>query len=71
MGIGRSSDIDEFLDDADEIEGGELDEMLDEDGNRRKVRKPVKSNKASWRTVEDYLENKRLKKQLSEYYDED
>lgn len=72
MANGRASDLDDFLDDSDDFEGGDAFEIVvDEAGVKRRVKKPVKAKQASWRSIEDYLENKRLKQQLSEFYDDE
>jgi ribosomal protein S4 len=72
MATGRAGDLDEFLDDADDFEGGDAYEIVvDDAGNKKRVKKPVKAKQASWRSIEDYMENKRLKRQLSEFYDDD
>jgi len=70
MGIEHSTELDEFLDDAEENGNGEFVAL---DGAEQKTRKPAvtRNNYASWRNVEDYLETKRLKKSLSEYYDQE
>lgn len=65
MGLARSSNIDEFLDDADELEGNY--DALEE---RRTRKAAAKSRHASWRSIEDYQEERRLKMQLSEFYDD-
>lgn len=65
MGLARSSDIDEFLDDADELESNY--DALEE---RRTRKASPKSRHASWRSIEDYQEERRLRRQLSEFYDD-
>lgn len=69
MGIARSSEIEAFLDDADEYEGGDLEPLVEERRARRQ--QAAKSRYATWRSVEDYMDSKRLKKALSEFYEED
>jgi hypothetical protein len=72
MANGRASDLEEFLDDADEFEGGDgYETVMDEAGNKKRVKKAPKPRQASWRSIEDYLENKRLKRQLSEFYEDE
>lgn len=68
MGIARSAELDEFMDDAEDAGGNEF---VTPGGADPKLRKSpaIRNNYASWRNVEDYLETKRLKKSLSEYYD--
>lgn len=67
MGIAQSSDLDDFLDDAEEFDGLEVDSLAEE----RRHRRTARNRQKSWRDLEEYLENKRLKRALAEYYDED
>jgi len=70
MGNARSGDLDEFLDDAEEFEGNEGNEV-DVD-SRKRAKKPVKGPKTTaWRDIEDLHEAKRLKRALSEFYDDE
>jgi hypothetical protein len=70
MGNSRSGELEEFLDDAEEFEGNESSEV-DVD-SRKRAKKPVKGPKTTaWRDIEDRLEAKRLKRALSEFYDDD
>lgn len=69
MGVSKGADFDEFLDD--DFEGDSFD-YIEENAERRrpaKARKPGKA--ADWRSVEDYLENRRLKRQLSDVFEDD
>lgn len=68
MGVSRSADFDDFIDD--DLEGDDF-AYAEEAAERRRTQKSKKNNKASWRSVEDYLENRRLKSQLSDVFDED
>lgn len=68
MGASKGADFDDFMD----------DEFADEDfafiedvAERRRMPKARRASRASWRSVEDYLENKRLKRQLTEVFDDD
>lgn len=58
MGITKSVESNDFFDDD-----FEDDEMSDFDEKRE--------NRASWRNVEDYMEKRRLKQYLSEFYDDE
>lgn len=69
MGINHT-DIDQYLNDADDYEGA-MEKLMesDQDGKReRKIHKP--RDPASWRRVEEYFDNKRLRQALKEYYDD-
>lgn len=63
MGVAKAEDFD---DDYDELDGDEQFGFLEE-GEQPAIRR----NKLAWRSVEDYLDNKRLKQELSDIYDED
>lgn len=67
MGVSKGADFDDFIDE--EFEGEDFGFI--EDAAERRRAKARKSNKASWRSVEDYLENKRLKRQLSDTFDDE
>ena len=68
MGVTKGADFDDFAEDDYE---GEDFAYVEDAAERRKATKARKSSKASWRSVEDYLENKRLKGQLSDVFDDD
>ena len=68
MGVTKSADFDDFID-AD-FEGEDFG-YIEDAAERRRATKARKSNKAPWRSVDDYLENKRLKNQLSDVFDDD
>lgn len=65
MGLARSSDIEDFLDDADD-----LARDYDTVEERRSRKSSHKSRHASWRSIEDYQEERRLKRQLSDFDDD-
>lgn len=68
MGVSNGADFDDFMDD--DYEADNFDDIEDAAEKRRpKARKPGRS--ADWRSVEDYLENRRLKRQLSDVFDDD
>ena len=72
MGSGRSGELEEFLDDVEDSEGNDNAEGTDVDGRKRINKKPVKGPKtAAWRDIEDINEAKRLKRVLSDFYDDD
>ncbi|MGD8379248.1 MAG: hypothetical protein PVI37_04855 [Gammaproteobacteria bacterium] len=71
MGIARSSGLDEFLGDAEDFEGEELDSLMEEQLSRKRERKPSRTRQTHWRDIEDYLENKRLRHQLKEFYEDE
>ena len=68
MGVTKGTNFEEFLDD--DFEGDDFG-YIEDAGERRRGGKMRKPNKASWRSVEDYLENKRLKGQLSDVFDDE
>ncbi|HEX6928739.1 MAG TPA: hypothetical protein VF267_05795 [Gammaproteobacteria bacterium] len=68
MGVSKGADFDDFNDG--DLEGDDY-AYIEDAAERRRTTKARKSNKASWRSVEDYLENKRLKGQLSDVFDDD
>lgn len=67
----RSGDIEGFLDDADAYDGGE--EGGGEDRRRSANRKPPPKGPktTAWRDIEDKKEAARLKRALSEFYDDE
>ncbi len=65
MGVSRSADLDDFLDD-DLVDGDFEEEGLSPRAERIKNNK----SKSSWRSVEEYMENKRLNSQLSDVFDD-
>ncbi|HEX6929521.1 MAG TPA: hypothetical protein VF267_09740 [Gammaproteobacteria bacterium] len=67
MGVSKNADFDDFIDD--DFEGDDFG-FMEEPSERRKASKARKSPKA-WRSVEDYLENKKLKRQLSDGFEDD
>ncbi|HEX7046919.1 MAG TPA: hypothetical protein VF275_05060 [Gammaproteobacteria bacterium] len=72
MGVSKGADFDDFKDD--DFEGDhEADQFgyIEEAAERRRTMKAHKSKKTSWRSVEDYLENKKLKRQLSDGFDDE
>lgn len=69
MGIARSSEIDDYLDDADDMDGMDLERLI-EDRKTRRAAGP-RNRHGRWRDLEEYLEARRLKQSLTEYYDED
>ncbi len=68
MGVTKGADFDDFMDE--EYEGEEIG-YIEDAAERRKASKARKNNKADWRSVEDYLENRRLKRQLSDVFDDE
>lgn len=68
MGVTKSADFDDFVDE--DFEGEDF-AFIEDAAERRRQPKARKSNKVSWRSVEDYLENKRLKGQLSDVFEDD
>lgn len=68
MGVAGNSDFDEFVDD--DFESEESFDYVEEAANRRRPQKQRKT-KASWRSVEDYMESRRLKRQLADAFDDD
>jgi hypothetical protein len=68
MGVTKGADFDEFIED--DFEGEDF-AYIEDAAERRRPQKARKSNKASWRSVEDYMENRRLKNQLTDVFDED
>lgn len=70
MGVTKSADFDDFIDD--DLEQDDFAYIEDAAERRRpQQQKARKSNKASWRSVEDYLESRQLKDQLSDVFDDD
>ncbi|HET9679774.1 MAG TPA: hypothetical protein VFP95_04335 [Gammaproteobacteria bacterium] len=61
MGITKSADNDDFFDDDFEDDGDETSPFDD----------AKRESRASWRNVEDYMEKRRLKQYLSEFYDDE
>ena len=71
MGNARSGDLEGFLDDAEEFESADGADATDADA-RKRIKKPVKGPKTTaWRDIEDHNEGKRLKRALSEFYDDE
>lgn len=68
MGVTKGADFDDFNDD--DFEGDDFS-YIEDAAERRRTTKARKSSKASWRSVEDYLENKRLKRQLSDGFEDE
>ena len=67
----RSGELEEFLDDAEDFEGNDAQEA-DPDARKRAKKPPAKGPKTTaWRDIEDLHEAKRLKRALSEFYDDD
>ncbi|HLU61108.1 MAG TPA: hypothetical protein VKZ99_02035 [Gammaproteobacteria bacterium] len=64
----ENTDFDDFIED--DLDGEDF-EFLEEAADRRRVQPKMRRNRASWRSVEDYMENKRLKNQLTDVFDED
>lgn len=64
MGVAKTA---EFEDDFDDFDGDEDFAFL-EDGDQGPR---VKRHKLAWRSVEDYLDDKRLKEQLSDVFEDD
>ncbi|HEX7029665.1 MAG TPA: hypothetical protein VF254_03645 [Gammaproteobacteria bacterium] len=72
MGVTKGRDFDDF--NEDDFEGdNEVDPFgyIEDAAERRRAAKAHRSNKASWRSVEDYLENRKLKRQLSDGFDDE
>lgn len=73
MGATKGSDFEDFNED-DDFEGDrEADQFgyLEEAAERRRASKASKGSKTSWRSVEDYLENRKLKRQLSDGFEDE
>ena len=69
MGVPKGADFDEFMDD--DFEGEDFDFIEDAAERRRPAKARKQARPADWRSVEDYLENKRLKRQLDDVFDDD
>lgn len=67
MGVSKGAEFDDFPDE--EFDGEDV-AYIEDAAERRRAAKARKSRN-SWRSVEDYLENKRLKNQLSDVFDDD
>jgi len=67
MGMARTDDIDVFLDDADGDDSNGYDLLPEE----RRSRKPARQRYSSWRSIEDHAENRRLRRELADFYDDD
>lgn len=65
MGVSKSARFDEISDD--DFEGEDF-EFMDDASSRRKS---PRFSKASWRSVDDYLENRRLKNELFDVFDDE
>lgn len=69
MGVSKGADFDDFMDDDFEGEGFDY---IEDAAEKRRPAKGRKAGKPSdWRSVEDYLDNRRLKRQLSDVFDEE
>lgn len=69
MGVSRDEDLDDF-----DLEGSDDEfDAIEASLEKRHARKPGKTRTrtAAWQSVEDYLENKRLRSQLSDVFDDD
>lgn len=69
MGVSKDVDVDDFLDD--DLDGDDNFADLEESLEKRQANRPARGGKGSWRSVEDYMESKRLKNQLSDIFDDD
>lgn len=69
MGVSKDVDVDDFMDD--DLEGDDNFADLEETLEKRHANRPARSGKSSWRSVEDYMESKRLRSQLSDIFDDD
>lgn len=63
MGVANSTDFDDGFDDFDDAAIFEEDETTELSEGRR--------SKLAWRSVEDYLADKRLKEELSDVFDDE
>ena len=63
MGVANSTDFDDDFDDFDDAAIFEETETTEIPEGRR--------SKLAWRSVEDYLADKRLKEELSDVFDDD
>lgn len=68
MGTTKGVDFEDFSDD--DFEGDDF-AFVEDAADRRRTQKARKSPRVSWRSVEDYLENKRLKGQVSDVFDDE
>lgn len=72
MSRASATDLDDVVDSADDDDAYDLDEMLARASIKKQERKqPKQRAPGSWRAIEDYMEAKRLKRQLREVYDDD
>lgn len=68
MTISKSSSIEEFIRHSDDAET----EHVYEPATKKRDRKPVKPQTSqAWRTLEDHLNERRLRHKLKEIYEED
>jgi len=67
MGVSKNTGFDDFNDD--DFEGDDF-AYIEDAAERRRASK-ARNHKVSWRSVEDYLENRKLKRQLSDGFDDD
>lgn len=70
MSISNHSDID-YINDGDDYDARAFEKLLEPDREGKRDRKSAKQrNSHSWRAVEEYFDDRRLKQALREYYDE-
>lgn len=65
----NNSDVDSYLHDGDDYDAGLVDAMIQQ-GNPGKRPPTGKGRTNSWRSVENYLEDRKLRQSLKEYYDD-
>ncbi|HET6655996.1 MAG TPA: hypothetical protein VFH57_07080 [Gammaproteobacteria bacterium] len=63
------SDVDSYLSDADDYEAGIAEALIEQDSAGKRGRIAAKP-RGSWRNVENYLEDRKLRQALKEYYDD-
>lgn len=68
MGATKGVDFEDFPDD--DFDGEDF-AFVEDAADRRRPQKTRKNPRASWRSVEDYLESKRLKGQLSDVFEDE
>ncbi|HET7588536.1 MAG TPA: hypothetical protein VFL45_10715 [Gammaproteobacteria bacterium] len=64
------SDVDSYLNDADDYEAGIAEALIEQHENSGKRGRAAAKPRSSWRNVENYLEDRKLRQALKEYYDD-
>ncbi|HET7370048.1 MAG TPA: hypothetical protein VFK45_04345 [Gammaproteobacteria bacterium] len=63
-----NTDVDSYLND-DDYEAGIAEALIEQDSAGKRGRVTAKP-RSSWRNVENYLEDRKLRQALKEYYDD-